>query len=255
MPLIPYDLNDFALPVDFDHLEQTHLLRTGRIYYTGPITEEGAYQLVFQLDQAAAEVARLRHCLRPDADTARLYYRVDPELYFTERSLPDELEIVLDTGIGSVPDAINLIQQLHRISEDYSLPINIRIASQTSSLGMVVLQGAPGRRLAGPYSMFSIHNWKFIKTEDGQMVEDQSRLSDAFRDTLVGIVASRNTSPDPKYRTVEFWQDLLFGQGFDDPLRALGSHVPKVEFYSAQEALQMGLLDEVQLLRPRHGQG
>lgn len=139
------------------------------------------------------------------------------------------LSIHLLSGGGGVYPATSLYDTLRRYSETVA-PVTITVMGvAASAASMIVLQAAdPMRRLATPNSRLMVHevrSWYQFGIEKAMSeAEDDQKEMRKLQDSLLDLLAAR-TGQD---RT--FWEDTIRRQE---------------RWFSAPEALEAGLIDEV----------
>lgn len=223
------DLEVCSEPVGiFVEAERALALRHGVLYFSDQVDESTVLDLSLRLEWAAAEIRRLDGY---NAD-AEILYRLDPDAYFKHR--PDRFTLVLDTPGGSIHAGLAFAAVLARVKRLYGFDVDIEVSGCAASCGMIMLQCATGRRRAYANTVLMYHGPSVVvQGTSAEVYKDGAVLDKMHQDSISKIFADRNTGTEDKHRTAAFWKKELFSKS--------GRHT----WLTAQQALQLGLIDEI----------
>ncbi len=146
---------------------------------------------------------------------------------YTGQETKPDFTLHISTGGGSTSAGFMLGSFIRRIQNSFGIKVNIHIAGNGMSMGVTIRQFA-NRRLINRYSVAMCHD---VSIGGGGVTADHKdsiKHLDIIRTNVAELLAERNSAG---HNTPEYW---LAG-----PLRR-GDW-----FYSASEAVELGLFDEV----------
>jgi ATP-dependent protease ClpP protease subunit len=149
------------------------------------------------------------------------------ETHQSENPRP-EVTLHLFSDGGSVNAGLQLGHVLQRVRRDYGYRVVARVTGYTASMGTVLLQFADVRQMDA-LTLLMLHDIQF-SLGFGDTVQHQARVQRiAFlRTTVAGIYAARNTR---RHTDPAWWLEHY-----------LDAHE---HFLTAQQALDLGLIDEI----------
>lgn len=132
------------------------------------------------------------------------------------------------SGGGSVDAGLQLGHVLQRLRRDYGYRVIVRATGYTASLGTVLLQFADVRQMDA-LTLLMLHDMQFsLGYGDTLMNQDRVRRVAVLRNTVAGVYAARNTR---QHTDPAWWMDHY-----------MDAHE---HYLTAQEALDLGLIDEI----------
>ena len=150
--------------------------------------------------------------------------RVAREIILLEASSGDPIHVILNSVGGDVYAGL-LIHETLRHAAEAGLRIVMETRGLAASMGAIVLQAAsPGCRIATKNSRFLIHEVSSVSWGKVSEQKEQVEELDRVNDLLKGILAERCGKARAEIETVWHKKDVWF---------------------SAQEAKNFGLVDEV----------
>lgn len=143
---------------------------------------------------------------------------------FTRAYPKKPITIEMDSPGGSIIDGFRLYDELRRIAKDGGHHLTIRVRGMAASMAVPLLQAADSREV-GPSAWVMIHRAAFGAIGKAYEVEDQVEFVKRIEGKIVDILCSRSDKPR------KFFEDLLKKR--------------KDIWYSAEEAVEIGLADKV----------
>ena len=136
------------------------------------------------------------------------------------------ITIYINSGGGSVGAGLAIMEMIARAKREYNVQVDTVVTGYAYSMGAVVAQGGD-KRVMGSLSTMMLHGGSILVAGDVEKVfRDYQKLEAQYRKLICDIFACRTGLHDAAW-----WQRFIYS-GRD-------------RFLSAQECLELGLVDEV----------
>ena len=142
----------------------------------------------------------------------------------------EPITLVISSCGGDVFTALSIIRAIQTARKD-GIEIIGQVYGEAMSAAFLILQ-ACSKRTMGKYCLLMCHGVTTVSFGDIRNLESEQNLLKKLQADQADLISSRNTSATKLYHTSKYWLPIL------------ERNTP--QFYGADEALKMGLIDEVE---------
>lgn len=138
----------------------------------------------------------------------------------------NRITVYINSGGGSVGAGFAMMEAMYKVKRDYGVAVDTVVLGYAYSMGAVIAQ-AGDKRSMGFFSTMMLHGgtWNIVG-EDHRIFQDYQKLADLYKKKIGELFARRTSQQNPQW-----WTRYIYS-GRD-------------RFLSAQECLDLGLVDEV----------
>jgi ATP-dependent protease ClpP protease subunit len=153
----------------------------------------------------------------------------DMEILLLDTSL-EPIRIIISSAGGNVFAGLSIITSIQK-AQKKGIKIIGDVHGHACSMGFLILQTCDERKMS-KLSTLMAHGVTTGLVGDQRSVESETKLLNTWRDKLSKLISDRCSKKNTKYCTADYWSDIF------------RSNVP--QWYSAEECVEMGLIDVVE---------
>ena len=148
---------------------------------------------------------------------------------------PDSpITLYINSGGGSVGAGIAVIEMIERMRQVYKVTINTVVTGYAYSMGAIIVQSGNNRAM-GELSTMMLHSGSWVLTGDADKIfHDYQKLATHYEHVISELFARRTGK-----HNADWWRDYIYS-GHE-------------RFLSAQECIELGLVDEILTREPAAG--
>jgi ATP-dependent protease ClpP protease subunit len=134
--------------------------------------------------------------------------------------------VLINSGGGAVGAGFAMIEMMYKIKRELGVPVDTVILGYAYSMGAVIFQAGDHRSM-GYFSTMMLHSasWQ-VSGRDSAVFTDLKKLSDLYQSMMAELFHRRTGIHSPQW-----WRRFVYSG--------------KDRYFSAQECLKLGLVDEV----------
>jgi len=141
----------------------------------------------------------------------------------------EPIKIIISSPGGDILDGMTIIRAIQH-AQNQGVEVTCEVFGHALSMAFIISQTGD-RRVMGAGDVLMCHGFFVVQGSDRKGREAEDKMLKDAEDSFCNMIAKKNTSKHKEFHNVDYWHVLM------------AEETPN--YYTATEALDMGLVDEV----------